>query len=410
MTTEGSSVLRLEDGWTKALPVQSRGLHFEIKMKLVCSYTLRGFIGIAFALLTCFLPNAVAAPIGILKIESNETDVHVTIDGIPKGIIASGPLLLELEPGSYSITGSKANFGKVTLTTTVAPNQVTTLFLEIKGQQGFNVRKPAREALMQGLGSLTVITDIPGAVVRLNGNLVNGAVTPFTVDDLGAGAWKVEATVNNVTIYDQFIINDKATTVARLFFVQKNKQAFETALEVENFKTNFIQLDSRLKLLISRLPELKARRLERYPDLVYDNGYYGTIRSSLKRGERKVLTISGMPVWAAQSKPWNYTVECLNDDGVHTAMRVEVPHGVIAICDRRQIDFYDADKYARFKQNKDMREKIESDIQSLENFSSSLSDSIKDARTRTGSLDELRVLLSDLTDAVNQFERDISKQ
>jgi hypothetical protein len=162
---------------------------------------------------------------GYLKLKANISDVRVTIANKTQSVGIDWSFI-QLPPGRYSLEATKEYYQTQKKTITISSGRVMTLALEFTKPSGFIVEKPQDMTIVKGYGDLTIVTDIPGATVRLNGQSVSGEVAPMTVKQLPEGEWTIEVTLNEKTLSERLLIKANELSTARFFFDNEKKAAF----------------------------------------------------------------------------------------------------------------------------------------------------------------------------------------
>lgn len=170
---------------------------------------------------------------GFLKITSNVDGIRISVDGKHQGVTQNGILNIELESGKRVVTADKANFQRSQYNVAIEEGKVSSLTINLVESSGFSVKKGSDARLAQELGTLTIITDIPGAEIKLNGRLVP-ETSPLTVEKLGAGEWTIESSVLSHRDIKKVNIMGGQTQVVRVFFLNENEQAYLRELANKN--------------------------------------------------------------------------------------------------------------------------------------------------------------------------------
>lgn len=169
---------------------------------------------------------------GILKMRSNEEGVSVSIAG-KTVIVGKEWKFIEIPAGSHTATASKKDFQPSQKSVKVEANRVTTVEFSFAAASPFIVEKPKDQKLVRGYGNLTIITDIPGATISLNGREVPGEVSPMTIKRLAQGSWQVVARLNSQVQNAKMYIRPNQDHVVRLFFDEANRRRHEAKLRAE---------------------------------------------------------------------------------------------------------------------------------------------------------------------------------
>lgn len=163
---------------------------------------------------------------GYLKLKANVENVEITV-GSQRQTIGTEWSFITLSPGSYRVRASKQDYQTQSVEVSIRGGRVETRTFEFKKASGFKVKKPKSVAVIKGYGDLTIITDIPGATVKLNGQSVSGEMTPITVEELAEGTWAVEVTLQGKHLSQSVQIKPNELETVRFFFDRNNKYAYE---------------------------------------------------------------------------------------------------------------------------------------------------------------------------------------
>lgn len=179
---------------------------------------------LALLLLVCILSNSFATEDGYLRLKSNVDDVTIHVNGRTQEI-GQDWAFIELPPGEYTIKASKEHYPTQSAQVSIRPARVSTLTFEFRTPGGFRVEGSQGVEVEKGYGDITIVTDIPGASVRLNGQPVEGEVTPITVKDLAQGQWTVDLVLQGRALSKDVIIEPESLQVIRFFFDPDKYQA-----------------------------------------------------------------------------------------------------------------------------------------------------------------------------------------
>lgn len=185
-------------------------------------------------LLICLTTQNILAQ-GYLKIQSNIDDIGISVDGVHRGNTQKGILFLELSSGRHKIAADRQNFQRSEYDVTVSEGKVSSLTINLQKSSGFVVKKGNDARLAQELGSITIITDIPGASITLNGKQVP-ETTPLTVEQLGAGDWEIEASVMGQKVSKYVKVKGSQTSMVRIFFDPNNERSYLRKMELERMQ------------------------------------------------------------------------------------------------------------------------------------------------------------------------------
>lgn len=208
---------------------------------------------------------------GYLKLKANVENVEITV-GSQRQTIGTEWSFITLAPGSYRVDASKQYYQTQSKKISVQGGRVVTLVFDFQKPSGFKVEKPKDVSVVKGYGDLTIVTDIPGATVRLNGQSVSGEVAPMTVKELAEGEWRVEATLHGETQSKTINIKAKELSTVRFFFDPKKKAAFvQQQAEEEQAKRkreaelrHKANIDQKRQELLREIENLEKRK-PRYP-------------------------------------------------------------------------------------------------------------------------------------------------
>ncbi len=166
---------------------------------------------------------------GYLKLKANVEGVQILVGSKTEAIGTEWSMII-LPSGSYDVEASKQDYQTQTKQIHIANGRVVTLNFKFKKPSSFKVEKPKDVAVVKGYGDLTIVTDIPGATIRLNGQSVSGEVAPMTVKELAEGLWRVEATLNGKIQQKEIHIKPNELTMVRFFFDPENLRKHEETL------------------------------------------------------------------------------------------------------------------------------------------------------------------------------------
>jgi len=138
---------------------------------------------------------------GYLDVTSRPEGVSIVIEGKVKG---TTPTMVTLMPGSYEVTAKKENFTPETRRVTINDGEVKSLEFILQQGPAWEVEETIKENVVKGLGKLTVITDIRGATVEIDGNMVPKK-TPFTLKNVQAGPHRITIYHNNRVVVDKTV-------------------------------------------------------------------------------------------------------------------------------------------------------------------------------------------------------------
>ncbi len=118
-------------------------------------------------ILLLFAMSAAAQP-GHLFIDSKPAGASIELDGLLIDTVTT-PTILTLQPGHYSVTVSKGYFDPVTLDVNILAGQYVRRMVEFEPTSGVRSLSPSEVARYGNFARLTVITDLPGAEVWIDG-------------------------------------------------------------------------------------------------------------------------------------------------------------------------------------------------------------------------------------------------
>lgn len=164
----------------------------------------------------------------MVKVKSNLEDVSLSVNGEPSGKLGPDWRVLELEQGTHRLIADKQYFQAQEKVIQIRANEVApSIIFNFQAAEGFKIEKSQTGVAGQGRGDLTVITDIPGARLTLNGTPVSGEVTPLTVRELGEGEWHIKVEVLGKTLEKNVLIQPDELVVARFFFDEAKQREHE---------------------------------------------------------------------------------------------------------------------------------------------------------------------------------------
>ncbi|MBT7912327.1 hypothetical protein HN588_00300 [Candidatus Bathyarchaeota archaeon] len=201
-------------------------------------------IGCFGGLLLAGIGSALAG--GYLKIRASVDEVSLSIDGKAVKTIGTKWDFLELSAGTHLIEAEKQYYQPQKKRVTIGADRVTSVQFQFEKSTGFKVKKVEDVDVVQGYGTLTVITDILGASLKLNGREVEGAVTPITVEELAQGEWLVEVAVMGKRQSKKVIVVPNQVTVSRVFFDPEKEAEFKRkkAAEAEARRKEAVRLEA----------------------------------------------------------------------------------------------------------------------------------------------------------------------
>lgn len=170
---------------------------------------------------------------GYVSLQSAGEDADVFVNEQRRGKLSGGKLELSLPEGVHVVRLSQVGFDDAERRVAVNAAQTTVVRFELHRSQSFRFRPPGGAPTASiHRGSLYVITDIPGARIRLNGFAVNGAKTPVIVDDLAPQIWSIHASLNGIADMASVAVASGEMTEVHLFFDRSRKAAFLEARRV----------------------------------------------------------------------------------------------------------------------------------------------------------------------------------
>lgn len=189
--------------------------------------------------------GASAANMGMIKIRAVPPPATILIDGVRTNDAREEWQIYELSAGSHQIEAHKNYYVPQKQIVTIRANEVApALVFTFQQASGFQVDRPTESIAGQGRGDLTVITDIPGANVTLNGRPVMEDVTPLTIRQLGEGQWNVVASLLGKTTQTNIVIRPGELRTVRLFFDEANKLSYLAELARQDAMLQQQRLDA----------------------------------------------------------------------------------------------------------------------------------------------------------------------
>lgn len=197
---------------------------------------------------------------GYLKLKANLNNVKIEVGQTSKNIGTEWSFI-SLSPGRHQITASKRHYQPQTKIITVNSGRVSTIIFNFEKPSGFKVEKPRDVTVVKGYGDLTIVTDIPGATITLNGQPVSGEVTPITVKELAEGEWTVKVTQSGKTLSKEITVKPKTLQTVRFFFSARNRAAYEKALNAQKLKAKMADLNNRKAILRKEIMKNNPKRI-----------------------------------------------------------------------------------------------------------------------------------------------------
>jgi len=225
---------------------------------------------ISMVLLFTFSPLTAQAQIGYLKVKAGPGLVRIFIDRQEMQPAKKSGQTYELSPGKHEVVAQKRHFISQKKSVEIDENQVTTIsFLLTKSTDS----RASGSATNQG--DLSVITDRPGAVIRLNGRLAANKLTPVTIKNLKTGKWQIEVEHQGITLTNEFFVEANRLNTVRFFFDESKKRDYYSQLRTEQLAQELGRIEALEEQQLKReREEEKARQAlqPRLPKMVLVKG------------------------------------------------------------------------------------------------------------------------------------------
>ena len=184
-----------------------------------------------------FSPFALAEDNGYLKVKSNIEGVELKIDGKVAKTIGTQWDFVELSAGHHSISASKQYYPTQQNNITIQSGRVTDLVFVFEKADDFVIKREKKAKVEKQYGSLSILPDIPGATVKLNGQTISGEIAPLTIDHLAEGVYTVELARGSKSITGKIKIEPNQLNKIFFFFDSKKRLEFVDKLrKLENEK------------------------------------------------------------------------------------------------------------------------------------------------------------------------------
>jgi hypothetical protein len=173
---------------------------------------------------------------GYLHITSQPDQAKVSVLG-PKRVEGTTPFRGELPVGTYTVTVSKDSMVSVQRTVVVREDRVERIHLQMEPASLGRVVPMDREKVKRELGSLSIITDVDGARVTIDGHTIPD-LTPFTIEDISAGAHDVTVEHGGRIIHRRVTVGARRVTKLQLSFAAEERaRQQDRRLEEERVRT-----------------------------------------------------------------------------------------------------------------------------------------------------------------------------
>lgn len=179
------------------------------------------------------LPSISFGQTGYLHIASSPEQAEIFI-GSARVARGRTPLRLELPVGTHSIRITKEYYQDQTVEVIVREDRVERINVALQRGSKWREVKPETKALPRGVGVLTILTDIDGASVAIDGQALQSS-TPITVENIEAGPHSLRVELEGMVEERQIVIAPKRTTKIELRFRDRlaRAKAEEDRLRVE---------------------------------------------------------------------------------------------------------------------------------------------------------------------------------
>jgi hypothetical protein len=203
-------------------------------MKSIKSFIILALIG---------LISTLCAQEGYIKLRASTDGVEISVNETPPSgkhitntSIGVDWSFITIEPGSYTITASKRDYPNQLKNVHISPGYVETVEFKFTNPTQFRVEKPQEVKVVKGYGHLTIVTDTPGATIKLNGLPVPAEVTPMTIRDLAQGEWIIEATLMGQLKTTKVKIEPMRLSTVRIFFNADAEMKYLNEQEAEKLR------------------------------------------------------------------------------------------------------------------------------------------------------------------------------
>lgn len=168
----------------------------------------------------CLAGSPSAAPLtGYLHVtsEPERAEVHVEPGRTPPGVT---PFKLELPIGTYKVRVVKDFYLPKEVSVNIRVDRVEKLHLKLERKAGWVEIKPQQEAITLGTGTLTIVTDLDGASISIDGQRAEGK-TPLTIDKVPAGPHTLALEYRGVKIERNIVLNPGQTLKVEQSFTRE---------------------------------------------------------------------------------------------------------------------------------------------------------------------------------------------
>ena len=211
---------------------------------------------VLFAVFALVVSPLLIASTGVLRVESSTPDVTIEVNGQVLRTSTGRPVVVELPTGQHTVKASKEDFTPESQDVVIQADRVTSITFNLSAAAPFQIRKPSEAVLQRGYGDLTIMTDLPGAEIYMNGRKVPD-ITPLTLEHMAEGKWSVGLVLNGRRINRDVQIEPNKVTTLRVFFDPTQEQAY-LAEQARLRKVQQEQVEAQ------RVAEMRAREAARF--------------------------------------------------------------------------------------------------------------------------------------------------